>query len=455
MRFFHDSDQLTTVVWYFTDAPFIPFAHCFGSGQWWGEGEPVSDLGEQYNRPTTWANGHQVGTAPGNHVCGTQEAWTHGVSIALADTAPRNVDGTLLCCYGDHVPFVGVGGVLADGSAIFGDNIFVGYGGVLVDGSAIAGGGVFYSRGGVLADGSSPQGSALLNDAGGVVANGTGPQSGRLMFGAGGVVLDSSAPQGTGGVWTSTGGVLAGGFAGLPVPSIGGVLVGGNASLQGKYSILTSYNKYDFDINQLGTGATLGVVVTASIANGGSVSKIFGVNGTFWCIRCSTGTTSAAGAAGAQNLGADGASGQNVTTNTSWTFAWKVYLENLGTSGERFKARVGIMDTVIGTIGEGVWFEYADNVNGGQWVLNTKKTSGGAGSSSSNTTNAPVANTPQELMITITGTSAEFFIDGVSQGTIATNVPTAVVFPCIDIIKSVGTAGRRICADYLSTLVVF
>ncbi len=54
-------------------------------------------------------------------------------------------------------------------------------------------------------------------------------------------------------------------------------------------------------------------------------------------------------------------------------------------------------------------------------------------------------------MVNSAGTSVEFFIDGVSQGTTTTNIPTSTndVEVCAVVLKSAGTSARGVVLDYI------
>jgi len=126
---------------------------------------------------------------------------------------------------------------------------------------------------------------------------------------------------------------------------------------------------------------------------------------------------------------------------------------NLSTSGERFGVVVGWGSDQTGSTippGYGVYFQYSDNVNGGNWYAGANT----YGSTSNLDTGVAVAaNTWYKLKIVIAadGQSAEFFVDDVSAGTISSNLPytsSANMGPFFKIAKSVGTATRYLNVDY-------
>ena len=135
---------------------------------------------------------------------------------------------------------------------------------------------------------------------------------------------------------------------------------------------------------------------------------------------------------------------------------WRVRINTLSTSGEKFVVRVGIHDGTSSTVPrDGAWFECDESVNSGQWQIKTanNQTAPPTNCTTANTAVAPVAATWQKLRIEINagGTSIEFFINGTTAGTITTDIPTGTgrgTAAAILIVKSVGTTGRSVDADY-------
>lgn len=135
---------------------------------------------------------------------------------------------------------------------------------------------------------------------------------------------------------------------------------------------------------------------------------------------------------------------------------WRVRIPTISTSGEKFAVRVGLHDGTSTTVPrDGAWFECDESVNSGQWQIKTanNQTSPPTNCTTTNTAVAPVANTWQKLRIEVNaaGTSVEFFINGTSVGTITTDIPTGTgrgTTAAMLIVKSVGTTGRSVDADY-------
>ena len=88
------------------------------------------------------------------------------------------------------------------------------------------------------------------------------------------------------------------------------------------------------------------------------------------------------------------------------------------------------------------------STSGGVW---TAICANGAGSESSTTlTDSPVVGTLVTLTIKMTSTtSARFYINGVSRGTLASNLPTASLSPCIEVITNTSST-KSIDICYIS-----
>lgn len=133
------------------------------------------------------------------------------------------------------------------------------------------------------------------------------------------------------------------------------------------------------------------------------------------------------------------------------TYYWSsVKVPTLSNGTDTFSVKIGIGDGVNGgNPTDGLWFEYTHSVNSGNWVI---KTASNASGTTSNTSTAASAGSWVSFAIEVNaaGTSAEFFINGSSVGTITTNIPTgagretALFF---DIVKTAGTTARQLDVD--------
>ena len=116
MKFFNDSDKLTTVDWFFTEnTDTIPFSHNFASRVYREEWELDPDLGEQ-NEPRTWLSGAAPCPCPKKGFCGSQGQWVNGSSLGdpLPALWPRtNVNK---CC--EEPPPCADGGVVMGGPKV-------------------------------------------------------------------------------------------------------------------------------------------------------------------------------------------------------------------------------------------------------------------------------------------------------------------------------------------------
>lgn len=193
----------------------------------------------------------------------------------------------------------------------------------------------------------------------------------------------------------------------------------------------------------------------------------------------SLGWTTATGGAGAQTTAAvhdDVACGvvqlQTGTTATGWVAMGlgnsifipsgsSLYCEayvripTLRTATQEFKAYFGFGDSVGTNVDmvDGAYFTHDSTST--NWVMNTANNSVRTATA---TSTAVVANQWYRLGIQIAsgGGSAQFFIDGVSVGTVATNVPTTRATGGIyKIVKTVGTTSRTMDCDYWYSLTEF
>lgn len=110
--------------------------------------------------------------------------------------------------------------------------------------------------------------------------------------------------------------------------------------------------------------------------------------------------------------------------SASLSSEWRLRMGTLSTAAQEYNVYVGFIDN-MGAVAEpvdGVYFKYDRNTSV-NWIITTSNNS-----TRTNTTTgvAVSATTFQKLKAVVndTGTSVEFFIDGVSVGTHTTNIPT-------------------------------
>jgi hypothetical protein len=159
--------------------------------------------------------------------------------------------------------------------------------------------------------------------------------------------------------------------------------------------------------------------------------------------------TNAAGAAGISR----GAAGPTPTdifgADQLWVQEWVVRIPNLSDGTNTYALRGGWIKELTVITTDGLYFEYSSAApSSGNWIGRAAKASayvsatGGPGP-------AVAANTWYRLTITWDGTTATFYVDGVSIGTIASgDMPTAAVAPGAHIIKSASTTARTALFDY-------
>lgn len=147
--------------------------------------------------------------------------------------------------------------------------------------------------------------------------------------------------------------------------------------------------------------------------------------------------------------------GTIVVTGGVITCVWSAKLEILSSVSGRFTAQLGMLIPSLATTQtDGFYFSYTDTVNSGKWVIVN------AYNSSRTTTNTTVtADTNYhtfKVVINSNATSVEYFIDGVSVGTITTNICLNLVSPAVVLIQTSGSgASGAIDLDYVTLNQVF
>jgi hypothetical protein len=116
------------------------------------------------------------------------------------------------------------------------------------------------------------------------------------------------------------------------------------------------------------------------------------------------------------------------------SISWCFNINTLSNATNRYDLFVGMYDRRAFT--NGVFFQYNDSVNSGKWVL----TAYASGATSTNSTTA-VGTGWQTLRIDINaaGSSAEFFVNGTSIGTVSSGLPTGGIKPVISMQRAAGT----------------
>ena len=131
-----------------------------------------------------------------------------------------------------------------------------------------------------------------------------------------------------------------------------------------------------------------------------------------------------------------------------YTFECECLLPILSTAIEEFFCIVGFGDTFNADQVDGVYFRYDRAVLGTNWFIC------GANNSVRTATDSGIAADTNyhkfKIVVNAAGTSAEFFIDDVSVGTVIANLPGAgrAFGGLIDICKTVGITSRMFYTDW-------
>jgi hypothetical protein len=141
----------------------------------------------------------------------------------------------------------------------------------------------------------------------------------------------------------------------------------------------------------------------------------------------------------------------------SLSIEFRMKVGALSTGAEEFIFRGGLSSSTTSAAPTNcVIFEYDRATSGNFWRIRCK-----TGASDTATVTASAVNTNWnsfKININATGTSAEFFINGVSVGTISTNIPTttsSLTSPCFQMIKTVGTTTRLSYIDWFYLRMVY
>jgi len=141
-----------------------------------------------------------------------------------------------------------------------------------------------------------------------------------------------------------------------------------------------------------------------------------------------------------------------------WHERIKVNIVTLSTAGDRFADRHGLINSLAAAPTDGVYFEYSDNLSGGNWRGVAMKAS--VPTLTSGGTSIPVvAGSFVELEIRHNGTgvawngvpaqTTRFLVNGVSIGDVAlAALPTNAIAEGGSKIRSAGTAQRLTLVDY-------
>jgi hypothetical protein len=114
--------------------------------------------------------------------------------------------------------------------------------------------------------------------------------------------------------------------------------------------------------------------------------------------------------------------------------------------------RLGLCETVGADCVDGVYFEYNRAISTTKWVMSTAN--GGTRTQTASASGAAEATVATgwhryKIAINSAANSVEYFVDGVSIGTVTTNIPTTnTTQPEFDMTKTLGSASRTMRVDY-------
>jgi len=191
-----------------------------------------------------------------------------------------------------------------------------------------------------------------------------------------------------------------------------------------------------------GLGWTVGI-------SGGNTASAQGTANNPGVMSVSTGTGSG-GATWVHGATGDFYCGSGAITMTFW-----VALNNLSSSTQRYNIFIGALNSAdfnsATPTNDGLWFQYSDNLNSGDWTYNTA--AGGSATNDNSSVAATTAYQVLQIAVNAAGTSANFLVGTTlanltSVGTIGTNIPTsATISPYMGIKKSVGSTAGVLYVD--------
>lgn len=126
------------------------------------------------------------------------------------------------------------------------------------------------------------------------------------------------------------------------------------------------------------------------------------------------------------------------------TLNWVIKLPTLSNSTNRYILQLGLGDTMsTSDQANGVYFEYSDNENSGDWIGKT------ASASSRTSANSAIAAESTsfhnfQIIINAAGSSASFYIDGtqIANSPLSATMPSTAISPFIKFIATAGTVAQ-------------
>lgn len=125
----------------------------------------------------------------------------------------------------------------------------------------------------------------------------------------------------------------------------------------------------------------------------------------------------------------------------STVVTWKVNLATLSdnTNTYRFQCGLGFKAGLPNSndLDDGIFFEYTDAVNSGNWQIRTVQ--GGVSTTTNTSTAVSTGYKDLTVLVDANATLCTFYVDGVSIGTISTNIPTNPITPFFEADVTAGT----------------
>lgn len=128
-------------------------------------------------------------------------------------------------------------------------------------------------------------------------------------------------------------------------------------------------------------------------------------------------------------------------------------ITNLSDATDTYVIRAGLLNVKdANTASNGVYATYTHGTNTGKWQMLT--TASGITTTVNGGTTVTAAYHRVDININAAGTSCELFVDGVSQGTSASNIPTgSVMYAGVQLYRTGGTTNvRTLSVDYIGVL---
>ncbi len=132
-----------------------------------------------------------------------------------------------------------------------------------------------------------------------------------------------------------------------------------------------------------------------------------------------------------------------------WIFECDHAMSAISDGTNRFVTEFGFIDAISGGSTNCVSFRQKDDINSGKWQLVARTNSVETVTNTSIAVGAP--NGTHKIVVAADGSSAEFFINDASVGTVTSNIPTSTYSTGIGgrIEKSAGTSNRSFFVDYV------